>query len=310
MHDITLRQLRAITAIARTGKVVSAANALGVTPPAVTMQIKQVEESIGLPVFERADGMLRPTDAGAALVHTASRIEAELRDCAEALAGLAGLEHGSVSVGVVSTAKYFAPRMLAAFAQNYPMISLRLSVANRSETLIALEDHRFDIFIMGRPPTEMAVEAQEIGDHPHVFIAPPDHPLARRKRLKLADLAHETVLVREPGSGTRILMERLFAEAQFEPTIGMEIASNETIKQAVMAGLGLSLISAHTVAAEIRSGHLAILPLPGLPIWRKWFVVRPATKRLLPADRTLWTFLAHQGASFLPSIPGLSRPEN
>ncbi|MCB1511788.1 MAG: LysR family transcriptional regulator, partial [Hyphomicrobiaceae bacterium] len=146
MQDITLRQLRAITAVAETGKIISAAKALHVTAPAVTMQIKQVEDSIGMPMFERSDGLLRPTDAGAALVRTASRVEAELRDCAEALADLTGLKHGSVSVGVVSTAKYFAPRMLAAFAQTYPSISLRLAVANRSETLAALEDHRFDVF--------------------------------------------------------------------------------------------------------------------------------------------------------------------
>lgn len=304
MQDISLRQLRAITAIARTGKIVSAAKALGVTAPAVTMQLKLLEESIGLPAFERTNAGLRPTDAGAALIHAASRVDAELADCAAALANLKGLEGGSVSVGVVSTAKYFAPRMLAVFTRRYPEIALRLSIANRQETLIALQDHLYDIFIMGRPPTSVTVESQVIGDHPHVIIAPPAHRLTARRKLSLDDLAAETFLVREQGSGTRGLMHRLFDEHGFDARIGMEIASNETIKQAVMAGLGLSFISAHTVALEVAAGHLKILPVMGLPLRRQWYVVRPSTKRLLPAGHTLWSFLTSEGARFLPSASG------
>ena len=134
MQDITFRQLRAVTAVAQTGKIVSAAKALGVTPPAVTMQIKLLEDSIGLPAFERTNSGLRPTDAGTAIIHCASRIDAELADCTAALSALKGLAGGTVSVGVVSKAKYFAPRMLAAFTRRYPEINLRLSIANRQET--------------------------------------------------------------------------------------------------------------------------------------------------------------------------------
>lgn len=305
MQDTTFRQLRAVASVARTGKIINAAKELNVTAPAVTMQIKQLEEAVGMPLFERAAGGLRPTDAGSAIVHAASRIEAELADCAAALNSLKGLEEGSVAVGVVSTAKYFAPQMLAAFTRAYPRINLTLSIANREETLVSLQDHAHDIYIMGRPPTDMSVESQVIGKHPHVIIAPPDHPLARRKRLALTDLANETFLVRESGSGTRILMHRLFDENSFDARIGMEIASNETIKQAVMAGLGLSLISAHTVASEVTEQRLAILPVQGLPMQREWLVVRPSPKRLLPAAQTLWGFLTSQGSAFLPTLPEL-----
>lgn len=308
MQDISLRQLRAVTAVARTRKIVSAAKALGVTAPAVTMQIKQLEDSIGLPAFERTNTGLRPTDAGAALIHTASRIEAELADCQASLAALKGLRGGAISVGVVSTAKYFAPRMLAAFTRRYAEIGLRLSIANRQETLTALQDHMHDIFIMGRPPTNITVESQVIGDHPHVIIAPTGHRLTARRKLTLEDLTAETFLVREPGSGTRGLMHRLFDEHSFDARIGMEIASNETIKQAVMAGLGLSFISAHTVALEVAAGHLKILPIKGLPMRRQWYVVRPSTKRLLPAGQILWSFLASEGARFLPNVPELAAP--
>jgi LysR family transcriptional regulator for metE and metH len=161
---------------------------------------------------------------------------------------------------------------------------------------------------MGRPPLDYAVEQAVIGDHPHIIVGPADHPLARRKRVALTDLADETFLLREQGSGTRGLMQRLFADAGLSPNLGMEIGSNETIKQAVIAGLGIALISAHTVSAEIADGRLAVLPVKGLPIVRQWFVVRPQDKRLLPAAQALWDFLAASGAAYLPDAPLYKTP--
>lgn len=303
---VTLKQLRALDAIVRTGTITKAAQALGVTPPAVTMQMRLLEEAAGLPLLEKTDSGLRPTDAGGAVLDTAHRCEAALEACSDALQALKGAGGGRVTVGVVSTAKYFAPRALAAFSQAHPRVEMRLSVGNRSETITALKDYELDLAIMGRPPQSFDVEQAAIGDHPHVIVAPPDHPMAGKRRLAISKLADETFLLREDGSGTRILMQRLFAEVGLNPNIGMEIGSNETIKQAVMAGLGIALISVHTVAAEVKEGRLAILDVAGLPVVRQWFVVRRSDKDLMPASQALWDFLAKSCADFLPDLEHMS----
>jgi LysR family transcriptional regulator for metE and metH len=245
---------------------------------------------------------VRPTEGGRELLAAGARIEAALGECGEALEALAGMDGGRVSVGVVSTAKYFAPRALAAFAKAHPNVEIRLQVGNRAETISALRSFDLDFAVTGRPPGDFEVEKDVIGDHPHIIVGPPDHALARRKRIALADLGKEAFLVREQGSGTRLLMQRLFAEAGLSPEIGMEIGSNETIKQAVMAGLGIAFISAHTVSAEIEDGRLAALNVNGLPVVRQWFVVKQREKRLLPAAQALWSFLATSGVRFLPGI--------
>jgi len=302
-HRATLKQLRALTAVVRQGTFSAAAEALSVTPPAVTVQMKALEELAGLPLVERTREGLRPTDAGRVLLETASRIEAALEECGEALDALHGVVGGRVSVGVISTAKYFAPRALAVFSRGHPNIEMRLSVGNRGETVAALRDFQLDFAVMGRPPEEFKVSNQEIGAHPHIVIAPPDHPMVSRRRIALAKLADETFLLREEGSGTRTLMQRIFAKQDLSPNLGMEIGSNETIKQAVIAGLGIALISAHTVAAELGDGRLAKLDIVGLPVVRKWYVVRRREKTLLPAAQALWDFLVEEGARFLPVAP-------
>ena len=302
MSRVTLKQLRALAAVVRTGSVSGAARVLNVTPPAVTLQMRLLEETAGMPLVERPGAGVRPTEGGRELLAAATRIEAALGECGEALEALAGMDGGRVSVGVVSTAKYFAPRALAAFAKAHPNVEIRLQVGNRAETISALRSYDLDFAVTGRPPEDFEVEKDVIGDHPHIIVAPPDHPLARRKRIALANLGQEAFLVREQGSGTRLLMQRLFAEAGLSPEIGMEIGSNETIKQAVMAGLGIAFISAHTVSAEIEDGRLAELNVSGLPAMRKWFVVKQREKRLLPAAQALWNFLATSGVRFLPGI--------
>ncbi len=167
----------------------------------------------------------------------------------------------------------------------------------------ALRSYDLDFAVTGRPPEDSEVEKTVIGDHPHIIVGPADHALARRKRIALKDLAEETFLLREQGSGTRLLMQRIFSDAGLSPNLGMEIGSNETIKQAVMAGLGIALISSHTVSAEIADGRLAAFNVNGLPVIRQWFVVKQRDKRLLPAARALWDFFATSGAEFLPSMP-------
>lgn len=308
MRDVTLRQLRALTTVARTGSISKAAEALSLTPPAVSLQLRGLEEAAGLPLVERTAGGLRPTDAGREILAAARHIEAALSECGEALEALRGGSRGKVSVGVVSTAKYFAPRALADYAKTHPHAEMRLQVGNREETIAALRNYELDFAIMGRPPDDFEVEMSVIGDHPHIIVGPPDHPLARRKDITFANLANETFLLREQGSGTRLLMQRLFLDAGLNPNIGMEIGSNETIKQAVMAGLGIALISAHTVSVEVRDRRLVAFDVKGTPIIRQWFVVKRQDKRLLPAAQALWEFLSTSGAGYLPVMPPTRRP--
>ncbi len=300
----TLKQLKIAASAAATGSYAKAAQDMGLSPPAVTAQMKGLEEEIGAPVFERVDGRLRPTAAGEEILLAHQRIVHALAEAERAITALKSPEGGTVVVGVVSTAKYFAPMALAAFRQSRPEIELKLIIGNREEIIAGLESLDFDVAIMGRPPAAMEAETRILGDHPHVIIAPPGHRLMRRRTLTPADLSREPFLVRERGSGTRSLMERVFEEAGVtQPPIAMEIGSNETIKQAVMAGLGLSFISAHTVAAEVADGRLTVLDVQGLPAVRQWLVVRAKDKRLLPAGLALQGFLAKEGARFLPKMP-------
>lgn len=310
MRAVTIKQLRLLAAAARGGSFAAAAEACHVTAPAVTMQMHQLEAEVGLPLFERNGRAFSLTEAGHEMLAAAERIEAVLADCAAGLAGLKSLAGGRVTVGVVSTAKYFAPQMLAAFARVQPGIDIQLIVGNREETIAAFKAGRYDVAVMGRPPEGVEVESAPIGDHPHVMVASPAHPMATRRSIPPQDLADETILMREAGSGTRLLTEEFLAAAGIMPRIGMEISSNETIKQAVMAELGIALISAHTTAAEIDDGRLVVLDVVGLPEVRRWFVVRPAAKRLMPAARALRDFLVAEGHQFLPKAGTPQRPRS
>ncbi|MCB1527437.1 MAG: LysR family transcriptional regulator [Hyphomicrobiaceae bacterium] len=299
---ITLKQLRALTAVVEEGSNAAAASRLNVTPPAVALQLKIIEEEAGLPVFERTPDGLVPTAAGQELLATSAKIESALTECAEALHALRQGEGGRVSVGVVSTAKYFAPRAFAAFMREHPHVEIDLFVGNRADIINELEKFHLDIVIMGRPPDTMDLVRAAIGPHPHIVITPADHPLVGKRALKLSSLANEKWLVREYGSGTRILMERLFDEAATMPRIAMEIGSNETIKQAVIAGLGIAFLSAHTVTLELSTHQLATLNVKGLPAVRDWFAVRRSDKRVLPVTQLLWDYLTTRGKDFLPRL--------
>jgi molybdate transport repressor ModE-like protein len=301
IRRLTLKQLRALAAVARTGTLGAAAHEIGVTPQAVALQLRLLEETLGLPLLERGSQGSRVTEAGREVVQAAARIEAELAGCVQAIQALQGMEAGSISVGVVSTAKYFAPRALAAFSRVHPDVELRVSVGNRSEMLAGLGGFDLDVVVMGRPPEEAAMDMAVIGDHPHVIIAPPTHGLAHRRGVTLAELANETFLLREQGSGTRPLMQRLFGDAGM-PARRIEMGTNETIKQAVMAEMGIALLSAHTIAAEVEAGRIAVLDVEGMPMMRRWYVVKRQDKRLLPAARALWDHLARDGARFLPEM--------
>lgn len=302
LKPATLRQLRALATVLRAGTMSAAAEILHVTPPAITLQLQQLQQMVGLPLVERREGRNIATEAGQALVNAIEQIEALIDGCDAVLAGLRGATQGTVAVGVVSTAKYFAPQALGAFRDRHPEIVLKLTVGNRSDIVAGLDHCDIDVAIMGRPPKEQDVQADVIGDHPHLIIVPPDHRLAGRRRVTPEQLAQETFLVREMGSGTRSLMERFFAQTGIDPPIGMEIGSNETIKQAVIARLGIAFISGHTVQAELADGRIRALDVKGLPIMRQWHVVHRRDRLLLPAAQAMIAFLVEDGGRFLPRL--------
>lgn len=308
MRNVSLKQLRSVAAIVRHGRIVNAAKELNLTTPAVTSQLKLLEAELGIALFDRTHGGMRPTAAGWEVFRTATRIDDLLRECDELVDDLKGLRHGTIAVGVVSTGKYFAPQLLAAFMRDHPHVEVELQVGNRDAIVEALRDYRVDVAITGRPPTDFDVEALPFGRHPLVVIAAPDHPLAGQRRIAKRVLARERFLIREEGSGTRAAFDAFFEGLQVKGTpIGMEIGSNETIKQAVMAGLGIALISGHSIAVELVDRRLAVLDVVGLPIVREWYFVRRTDRSMSSASEAFARFLAQRGAEFLPS-EGLLSP--
>jgi DNA-binding transcriptional LysR family regulator len=298
--NITFRQLRVFTEVAQLGSMARAAQTLHLTPPAVSMQIKEIESQVGLPLFDRNGRTVTLSTAGEYFLIHAKRLLAALKDADHAMARLKRIEHGLLTIGMVSTAKYFVPHLLARFHKDHPGVDVRLRVAGNREQLVALMSAGdVDLSIMGRPPREVATRAESFAAHPLVFIAPPDHPLARRSDVPLAALEQEPLIVREHGSGTRAAMEGLFAERRFEPRISMEMSSNETIKQAVMAGMGLSFISLHTAGLELKNELLAVLDISGTPLMRMWNIVHMGSKVLSPAAEAFRYFVIEHAEAYL-----------
>ena len=300
-RDLTIRQLRALAAVNEAGSVTSAASRLHLTQPAVTLQLRNLQELAGLPLIQRTgDGMVL-TDAGRSVLAVTERVEAALLDCEQTLDMIAGRSGGRVSIAAVSTAKYFVPFAIAAFSRRFPKVDVSLRIGNREDVREALRGYDLDIAVMGRPPPDLQVEMRLLGKHPHVIAAAADHPLAvRRKPVALVELADELFITREVGSGTRMLMEGFFQESNLRPQVRMEMDSNETIKQAVIAGLGIAFISQHTVAHEITERRLVALKIPGLPLVRQWHAIRRADKILLPPAQAMLDFLGKDGARYLP----------
>lgn len=299
MKHVTLRQLKVFESVARHLSFSRAAEELHLTQPAVSMQVKQLEEQSGLPLTEMVGKKVFLTAAGDEVARHARRIAQQLREAEEALDAIKGVRGGRLSIGVISTAKYFAPRLLAEFRRDKSGIELNLRVNNRETVVRQLADNEIDLAIMGAPPQEFATIAEPFADHPLVIVAPPDHPLSGQKQIAPSRLDDETFLIREPGSGTRATMERYFADAGIAPRHVMEMVGNETIKQAVMAGLGLAFISAHTVSLECEVGRLVKLPVVGTPVIRRWFVVHRAEKALLPVAETFRAFLLAEAPALL-----------
>ena len=308
MKAVTLRQLKVFAAVARHASFVRAAEELHLTQPAISMQIKELEGAVELPLFERAGRTVRLTMPGEYLLVYVRRVLATLKEAGDAMAKLRGVQGGRMTIGMVSTAEYFLPRLVARFRSQHPAVEMRLAVGNREQLSRMLHDNEVDLAVMGRPPRELDTRGEPFAAHPLGVIASPEHPLAKRHEIAPKTLDGEAFIVREPGSGTRAAMERFFRDQRVTPTPIMEMASNETIKQAVIANMGLAFVSLHTVALELAVGQLVALDIVGLPLLRRWYLVNIQAKTLSPAAEAFRYFVLDQGERLLAEQFGQSVP--
>jgi LysR family transcriptional regulator, low CO2-responsive transcriptional regulator len=302
MRHATIRQLQIFSIAATQLSFARAAEQLHLTHAAISLQIKQLEDVAGIEFFERIGKRVFLTEAGEVMLQYARQILQSLREADESLSAIKGLKGGRLAVAVTSTAEYFAPALLAAFRKTQPDVRIRLLIDNRDTVGRLLAQNEVDLAIMGRPPADLDAESVAFAPHPLVVIAAADHPLAGRKQVKVDELAAETMIVRELGSGTRSALESFFTEHGAALRVGMEMGSNEAIKQAVVAGLGVALISRHTLGLELSSGRLALLEVEGTPVMRRWHLVRHRNKRLTPALGAFWEFVLGFGPGHLQRL--------
>jgi DNA-binding transcriptional LysR family regulator len=298
MH-LTLRQMKVFEAVARLSSYTRAAEELHLTQPAVSMQIKQLEENTGLPLFEQLGKKIYLTQAGQEMHHYCRAIAQQLDEVDKVMADMKGVKRGRLVIAVASTANYFAARLLATFSQRYPQVTISLDVTNREGLLDHLDANDIDMVIMGRPPEGLDLVAEPFTENPLVVIAAPTHPLLATEHIPLEWLQQETFVVREQGSGTRTAMERFFAEKRVRLSTGMEMSSNEAIKQAVQAGLGLGIVSIHTLQLELETKRLAVLDVEFFPILRHWYVVHRQGKRLSPVAQLFKEFVTQEARALL-----------
>lgn len=301
MRPYTLKQMQTFIEVARQRSVSKAAERLFVTQPAVSMQIRQLEEAFGLPLIEPMGRNIRLTNAGEAFLTYASAAMGQLKDLEALMAEHVGMKQGRIDLAVVSTAKYFIPMLLVRFGRQFPGIHIQLRIDNRDNILGQMARNEADLVVMGRAPGTLDCEATPFATNPLAIVAAPDHALVRRKHLPFAALGEHRFVVRERGSGTRAAMERLFAENQTPMDVVMEMPSNETIKQAVMAGMGLSFLSLRTVRHELASGHIALVNIDGMPLMGNWYITHLSHKKLSPAARAFKEFLVEQGGPLVNS---------
>lgn len=302
IQHATLRQIQIFAAAARSLSFARVAEQFGLTPGAVSFQIKQVEGHCGFPLFERVGRGVVLTEAGHDLMEHAAVILQALADADRRMQALKDVTGGNIAIGLVSTAKYIAPHMVSRFQAERPGVSIHLQDGNRREVNEAVAKGEVDLAIMGRPLDETEVVAEPFARHPSIIVCAPTHPLADAGDLRLADLAGSRFIAREEGAGTRALMDGFFHERGFTPHVAMTSSSNETIKQAVMAGIGIALISRHTVGLELGLGLLKELNVEGLPLMRAWFIAHRRSLPLLPVHAQLRTYVLEHGQSIIDAI--------
>jgi DNA-binding transcriptional LysR family regulator len=302
MKHATLRQLKVFEAVARLLSYSRAAEELHLTQPAVSTQIRKLEEHAGLPLFEQFGKKIFLTPAGTELLHHSRLIIGQFAEAEAAMTQFKGVAGGKLNVAVISAGDYFFPRLLVEFAGRHEGVSLNLSVHNRADLLAHLVDNLTDLAVMVRPPPDTDTESVAFAPHPYVVVAAAQHPLAGESRVPLARLMREPFVVREQGSDTWHSMADGFGRHLPKLNIAMQIKSTETIKQAVIAGMGVSFLSAHTVSRELRAGSLVVLDVQGFPRMLNWYVVQRRNKRLPPVAQAFKQFLLDEGARLIDQI--------
>ena len=304
MKNATLRQLKVFETAARHLSFSRAAEELHLTQPAVSTQIKLLQQHAGLKLFEQLGKKVYLTPAGAEMLRYSRAIIELFRQAGEAMATRQGVSGGTLNVAVISAGDYFFPQLLAEFARSAPGVKLNLGVFNRQQLLQQLGDNLTDLAVMVRPPRELDTVNEPFAPHPYVIVARPDHPLARRRRIAIGTLLAEPFIPRERGSDTWNSMEDGFGAQLAKLNIAMEIRSTETIKQAVIAGLGISFLSAHTIGHELQRRQLAVLDVVGFPLQMQWYVVHLRQKVLAPAAMAFKVFLLERGARLIADVTG------
>ena len=293
-HHTTFRQLEIFEAIARLDSFTRASEELFLTQPTVSMQMKKLTETVGVPLIEQVGKKIHLTSDGQQLVQATREIFSILDRFTMSVAERQGLKQGQLRLMAITTASYFAPRLLGEFAKLYPGVDVSLRVTNKEQVLASIADNLDDLYFLGQPPEDIDVVATPIMDNPIVVLAAPDHPLAHKKKITLQRLAKEPWLMREKGSGTRNAIERRFAESGISLRPRLELGSNEAIKQAILAGLGVSALSRHTLTLN-QPGQFAVLDVEGFPILRHWYAVYPAGRQLSVVARAFLDYLLGRG---------------
>ena len=305
MKNATLRQLKVFEAVARHRSFSRAAEELHLTQPAVSTQVRKLEEHAGLPLFEQLGKKIHLTPAGAQMLQSSREIIQKFQEAEEAMAQYKGVSGGRLNVSVISAGDYFFPRLLVEFAQRHEGVTLNFGVCNREELLAQLRDNVTDLAVMVRPPEDEDTIAQAFAPHPYVIVAAPTHPLAKTPRIPTYRVIREPFVVREKGSDTWNSMAQALGNNLGGLNVAMEIRSTETIKQAVIAGMGVSFLSAHTVSRELQAGSLAVLDVQGFPLMLNWFVVHRRAKRLPPVAQAFKNFLLADGAALIDQALGI-----
>jgi LysR family transcriptional regulator, low CO2-responsive transcriptional regulator len=302
----TLHQLKVFEATARHGSFTRAAEELFLTQPTVSMQVKQLTKAIGLPLFEQVGKRLYLTDAGRELYSTCQEIFQRLDQLEMSVANLKGMKQGKLRLAVITTTKYFMPRLLGPFCQNYPGIDVSLSVTNHEGVIERLANNQDDLYVMSQLPDHVDIKSHAFLENPLVMVAPYDHPLAGERNIPLRRLAEEYFIMREPGSGTRGALQKMLDAEKLTVKVRLELGSNEAIKQAVAGGLGLSVLSRHTLLPEGANSELTILDVEGFPISRQWYVVYLAGKQLSVVASTFLDYLCDAAEKFSGSFADVS----
>jgi DNA-binding transcriptional LysR family regulator len=306
--DATLRQVKVFETVARHLNYSRAAQELRMSQPGVSSHIRQLEAHAGLPLFEQLGRKIYLTTAGEEMLRYCRTILQQFKEADEALAALKGIRGGRLNIAVISAGDYFFPGLLAEFCRRHERVTVRLSVNNRQEILRQLAENTTDLTVLLRPPQNRDMVAEPFAPQPHVIVTPPEHPLVHKRHVPLQALASEAFIVREQGSDTRLAMEEMLAEARVKFNITMEITSTETIKQAVIAGMGISFLSAHTIGRELELGRLAVLDVEGFPVMREWHIVHHKNKRLPPVATAFKQFLMEEGAAQIERLVGKPSP--